>query len=78
MELKPVFLDLKILFLGLLGAGAWLGDSRPEWHWRITCAFAVLALLYVSHHPYKNDADKRIWFLQYKWQKITAPPTEAK
>ena len=71
MHLQPnLFVDLKILFLALLGVGLWLGKCRPDLHWWIAGAFATLALLYVSHHPYENETDRRTSFFIYKGKQI--------
>jgi len=56
------YLDLKLILGLLLLVGAALGDCHPRLHWAITGSFAVIAWLYVSHHPYRRGVQVRRWF----------------
>lgn len=55
------YLDLKLMFVLIPAMGAFAGSNYPCLHWGITVTFTLLAVLYVSNHPYDPHEPVRRW-----------------
>jgi len=55
------YLCLKLILIGLLVRGCFLGNSPSRLHWAITVLFALTAWIYVSRNPYEKGKDYPAW-----------------